>query len=66
MATGQKTKMVTVHKPISEVPGASQKVRMPLNMTFTTGMQAKPFNNKRCFHSNVPSVNPLTLRKGGI
>ena len=28
----------TVHKPISEVPGA-QKVHMPLNMTFTTGMQ---------------------------
>ena len=54
----------TVHKPISEVPGA-QKVHMLLNMTFTTGMQKQNLSvDKDAFIQIIPSVNPLTLRKG--
>ena len=53
----------TVHKPISEVPGA-QKVHAIKYDVHYWNAEAKPFNNKDAFIQIIPSVNPLTLRKG--
>ena len=54
----------TVHKPISEVPGAQKSTHAIKYDVHYWNAEAKPFNNKDAFIQIIPSVNPLTLRKG--
>ena len=54
----------TVHKPISEVPGAQKSTHAIKYDVHYWNAEAKPFNNKNAFIQIIPSVNPLTLRKG--
>ena len=53
----------TVHKPISEVPGAQKSTHAIKYDVHYWNAEAKPFNNKDAFIQIIPSVNPLTLRK---
>ena len=48
----------TVHKPITEVPGATKKVHMLSNMTFTTGMQKQNLSTIKTL--SFKSFHPLT------
>ena len=54
----------TVHKPITEVPGAIKSTHAIKYDVHYWDTQAKPFYNDKAFIQIVPSVNPLTLRKG--
>lgn len=54
----------TIHKPITEVPGAVKSTHAIKYDVHYWNAQAKPFVDKNAFIQIVPSVNPLTLRKG--
>ncbi|SNV70963.1 DUF4198 domain-containing protein [Veillonella rodentium] len=54
----------TVHKPITQVPGATKSTHAIKYDVHYWNASAKPLNNKDAFIQIVPSVNPLTLRKG--
>ena len=54
----------TVHKPITEVPGAQKSTHAIKYDVHYWNAEAKPFNNKDAFIQIIPSVNPLTLKKG--
>ena len=54
----------TIHKPITEVPGAVKSTHAIKYDIHYWNAQAKPFVDKNAFIQIVPSVNPLTLRKG--
>ena len=54
----------TVHKPITEVPGAQKSTHAIKYDVHYWNADAKPFNNKTAFIQIIPSVNPLTLKKG--
>ena len=62
MATGLKLKMI--HKPITEVPDAVKSTHAIKYDVHYWNAQAKPFVDKDAFIQIIPSVNPLTLRKG--
>ena len=53
-----------VHKPITEVPGALKSTHAIKYDVHYWDAKAKPFYNDKAFIQIVPSVNPLTLRKG--
>ncbi len=53
MATGHKTKDgKTIHKPISEVPGAQKSTHAIKYDVHYWNAQAKPFVDKECIYSN--------------
>ena len=54
----------TIHKPITEVSGAVKSTHAIKYDVHYWNAQAKPFVDKNAFIQIVPSVNPLTLRKG--
>ena len=54
----------TVHKPISEVPGAQKSTHAIKYDVHYWNAEAKPLDNKDAFIQIIPSVNPLTLKKG--
>ena len=53
-----------IHKPITEVPGAVKSTHAIKYDIHYWNAQAKPFVDKNAFIQIIPSVNPLTLRKG--
>ena len=53
-----------IHKPITEVPGAVKSTHAIKYDVHYWNAQAKPFVDKNAFIQIIPSVNPLTLRKG--
>ena len=53
-----------IHKPITEVPGAVKSTHAIKYDVHYWNAQAKPFVDKDAFIQIIPSVNPLTLRKG--
>ena len=60
-----KTKMVKLFINQSlEVPGAQKSTHAIKYDVHYWNAEAKPFNNKDAFIQIIPSVNPLTLRKG--
>ena len=54
----------TVHKPITEVPGAQKSTHAIKYDVHYWNAEAKPLDNKDAFIQIIPSVNPLTLKKG--
>lgn len=54
----------TVHKPITEVPGAQKSTHAIKYDVHYWNSEAKPFIDQHAFIQIVPSVNPLTLHKG--
>ena len=65
MVIGQKTKMAKLFiNQSTEVPGAQKSTHAIKYDVHYWNAEAKPFNNKDAFIQIIPSVNPLTLRKG--
>lgn len=53
-----------IHKPITEVPNAVKSTHAIKYDVHYWNAEAKPFTDKDAFIQIIPSVNPLTLKKG--